>query len=37
MPKSEDIARRILCLPLHMRMTMSEIEMIAAITLKTME
>lgn len=35
MPKSEDIASRILCLPLHFRMTMSEIEEIAEITLKS--
>lgn len=34
MPKSENIASRILCLPLHIRMTMSEIEEIAEITLK---
>lgn len=34
MPKSEDIANRILCFPLHIRMTMSEVEEIADITLK---
>ena len=34
MPKSEDIASRILCLPLHMGMTMSDIEEIAELTLK---
>ena len=33
MPKSEDIASRILCLPLHIRMTMSEIEEIAELVL----
>lgn len=36
MPKSEDIARRILCLPLHIRMTMNEIEEIAELTLKAL-
>ena len=35
MPKSEDIASRILCLPLHMRMTMGDVEEIAEMTLKT--
>ncbi len=35
MPKSEDIASRVLCLPLHIRMRMSEIDEIAEITLKT--
>lgn len=34
MPKSEDIASRILCLPLHLGMTMGDIEEIAALTLK---
>ena len=33
MPKSEDIASRILCLPLHMGMTMGEVEEIADLTL----
>ncbi len=37
MPKSEDIASRILCLPLHIRMTMSEIEEIAELTLKAIK
>ena len=35
MPKSEDIACRILCLPLHMGMTMDDVEEIAELTLKT--
>lgn len=35
MPYSEDIASRILCLPLHIRMKMCEIEEIAEITIKT--
>lgn len=34
MPKSEDIASRILCLPLHIRMTMSDIEEIAEMILR---
>jgi len=33
MPKSEDIASRILCLPLHVRMTMQDVEEIAEMTL----
>lgn len=37
MPKSEDIASRILCLPLHMGMTMSDIEEIAELTLKAIK
>ena len=37
MPKSEDIASRILCLPLHMGMTMGDIEDIAEMTLKTIK
>ena len=37
MPKSEDIASRILCLPLHVRMTMGDIEEIAELTLKTIK
>ena len=36
MPKSEDIASRILCLPLHMGMTMGDVEEIAEITLKVL-
>ena len=35
MPVSEDIASRILCLPLHMRMTMTDVEEIAEAVLKT--
>ena len=34
MPISEDIARRILCLPLHVRMAMEDVEMIADVTNK---
>ncbi len=33
MPVSEDIAKRVLCLPLHIRMTMEDVEMIAGATL----
>ena len=36
MPKSEDIASRILCLPLHIRMTLQEVEEIAEITLSSL-
>ena len=36
MPKSEDIASRILCLPLHMGMTMGEVVEIAEMTLKAL-
>ena len=35
MPKSEDIASRILCLPLHMGMKMGDVEEIASITLNS--
>ena len=35
MPNSEDIASRILCLPLHMGMSMEDVEDISEITLKT--
>lgn len=35
MPVSEDIASRILCLPLHLRMSMTDVEMIAGEILKT--
>ena len=35
MPVSEDISSRILCLPLHMRMTMTDVEEIAEAVLKT--
>lgn len=34
MPKSEDVASRILCLPLHIGMTMDDVEEIADVTLK---
>ena len=34
LPKSEDIASRILCLPLHMGITMGEVEEIAELTIK---
>ena len=37
MPKSEDIASRILCLPLHVRMTMSDVEKIAELILKSIK
>lgn len=37
MPKSEDIASRILCLPLHMGMTQQDVERIAEITLKVLK
>lgn len=37
MPKSEDIASRILCLPLHVRMTMQDVEEIAEMTLKAVK
>ena len=37
MPKSEDIASRILCLPLHVRMTMQDVEEIADLTLKAIK
>ena len=37
MPMSEDIASRILCLPLHIRMTMDEIEEIAELTMKAVK
>ena len=36
MPESEDIASRILCMPLHMGMTMGEVEETALITLNTL-
>lgn len=35
MPVSEDIASRILCLPLHFRMTMAEVEEIAETVIRT--
>ena len=35
MPNSEGVASRILCLPLHMGMSMNDVEEIAEITLKT--
>ena len=35
MPISEDISKRILCLPLHLRMKMEDVEEIATIVLKT--
>lgn len=34
MPKSEDIASRILCLPLHVRMTMQDVEEIAELVIR---
>ena len=37
MPNSEDIASRILCLPLHIRMTMQDIEDIAEMTLNAIK
>lgn len=37
MPQSEDIASRILCLPLYMGMTMREIEEIAELTIKAVK
>ena len=37
MPMSEDIASRVLCLPLHVRMTMQDVEEIAEITLKAIK
>ncbi len=37
MPISEDISRRILCLPLHMGMTMDDVEMIADGIFKTIK
>lgn len=37
MPCSEDVASRILCLPLHIRMTMDDIEQIAQMTLKVIK
>ena len=37
MPKSEDIASRILCLPLHMGMTMDDVEEISNTTLRTIK
>ena len=37
MQNSEDIASRILCLPLHVRMTMQDVEEIAEMTLKAIK
>lgn len=37
MPKSEDIASRILCLPLHVRMTMQDVEEIAEMIVKAVK
>lgn len=37
MPISEDIAQRVLCLPLHVRMTMDDVEMIADAVLQTIK
>ena len=36
MPKSEDIASRILCLPLHVRMTMQDLEAVSDIVLSNL-